>query len=83
MLPSPRVLCPFTSSTSVVLPDAVILYSMASRVRERMGSMPGGIDDARGTDADAGEYPYSFFRGLAVAVVASAPLWVAVIRVVR
>jgi hypothetical protein len=47
-----------------------------------MGSMPGGIDDARGMDADAGEYPYSFFRGLAVAVVASAPLWVAVIRVV-
>ena len=45
--------------------------------------MPGGIDDARGTDADAGEYPYSFIRGLAVAVFASAPLWVAVIRVVR
>jgi hypothetical protein len=48
-----------------------------------MGSMPGGIDDARGTDADAGEYPTAFFRGLAVAIVASAPLWVAVIRVVR
>jgi hypothetical protein len=48
-----------------------------------MGSMPGGIDDARGADADAGEYPYAFFRGLAVAIVASAPLWVAVIRAVR
>jgi hypothetical protein len=47
-----------------------------------MGSMPGGIEDALGTDAD-GEYPSSFFRGLAVAVVASAPLWVAVIRAVR
>lgn len=44
--------------------------------------MPGGIVDARGTDADAGE-AYSFFRGIAVAIVASAPLWVAVIRVVR
>jgi hypothetical protein len=45
--------------------------------------MPGGIDDARGTDADAGGYPSSFFRGLAVAIVASAPLWAALIRAVR
>jgi hypothetical protein len=48
-----------------------------------MESMPGGIEDIRGTNADAGGYPSSFFRGLAVAIVASAPLWFAVIRVVR
>jgi hypothetical protein len=52
-------------------------------MRERMESMPVGVEDIRGTDADAGAYPSSFFRGVAVAIVASAPLWVAVIRAVR
>jgi hypothetical protein len=41
------------------------------------------IEDDTGGDVDAGAYPPAFFRGLTVAIVASAPLWAVLFRAVR